>query len=184
MQRLIIAEKTIMKMGLQIHADDMLTLEEEKLLLLHQALRLQIELVPASCFWSNVRSNIEEADWDRIRKIVFDKANHLCEICGGKGKYHPVECHEVWVYETPAFVQRLDFFQALCPMCHEVKHLGLAGLRGTWRRAFKRFTSMNQLDEKTAVGIENAVFKQWEIRTDSYWKLDVKHLQQWGVEAD
>jgi hypothetical protein len=160
--------------------NDTLNPEEEHLLLLHQTLKLQIELVPASCFWSNVRNNIEVNQWDQIRKRVYKKANHMCEICGGKGKYHPVECHEVWLYDYSSMTQKLDFFQALCPFCHEVKHIGLAGIRGTGKRAFNHFASFNGLDEVTAGKIEDAVFRQWEIRSDLYWKLDIKHLKEWG----
>src|ERR1035437_8551076 len=160
--------------------NDTLNQEEENLLMMHQTLKLQIELVPASCFWSNVRSNIEENQWDQIRKRVYKKANYLCEICGGKGKHHPVECHEVWLYDYSSMSQRLNFFQALCPLCHEVKHIGLAGIRGTGQRAFSRFVTINGLDEVTAGKIEDAVFRQWEIRSDLYWKLDINHLKEWG----
>src|ERR1017187_4837170 len=161
-------------------SNDTLSIEEKQFLQMHQGLNLQIELVPASCFWSNVRTNIEVHQWEQIKKIVYKKANYLCEICGSKGKHHPVECHEVWVYDFTTMTQRLGFFQALCPLCHEVKHIGLAGIRGTWKRAFNRFMILNKLDEFTAGKIESAVFKQWEIRSDLYWKLDIKHLKEWG----
>ena len=161
-------------------ANDFLTSEEEWLLRTHQELKLQIELVPASCLWSNVRSNVGEDHWSHIRRIVFEKANFLCEICAGRGRRHPVECHDVWVFEKHSLTQRLHSFQALCPYCHEVKHLGLTGLRGNGKRAFARFVKLNQLDEQRAVKIENALFKQWEIRSDYYWKLDISHLKLWA----
>ena len=54
--------------------------------------RLTIELVPSTCWFSNVRSNISKQDWDRLRKETYKKANYRCEICGGVGRNHPVEC--------------------------------------------------------------------------------------------
>ena len=41
--------------------------------------------------------------------------------------------HEVWDYDDARRVQRLVRLIALCPACHEVKHLGLAAKRGRHR---------------------------------------------------
>jgi 5-methylcytosine-specific restriction endonuclease McrA len=161
-----------------------LTEEEQKLLQHHQTLKLQIELVPGSCWWSNVRSNVSAKQWDNIRIPVYKKANYLCEICGGKGTKHPVECHEVWIYDDTTLIQRLGFFQSLCPLCHEVKHIGLAGVRGNGDRAFNRFKEINQLDESSAKKIISAVFRQWNIRSRQQWKLDIEHLRQYGLNPN
>jgi len=161
-----------------------LTVEEQKVLKKHSKLKLQIELVPRKCFWSNVRSNIKKSQWDKIRKSVYQKAGFICEICGGKGTRHPVECHEVWKYDPVTMIQKLGFFQSLCPLCHEVKHIGLAGIRGNGERAFNRFRDINKLDDKTAIQIKNAVFKEWKIRSLNEWKLDIEYLKNWDLELD
>jgi len=163
---------------------NVLTDEEISLLKLHQTLKLQIELVPDSCWWDNVRSIVTKKQWDNIRKSVYLKANYQCEICGEKGTNHPVECHEVWIYDDTNLIQRLGYFQALCPLCHEVKHMGLAGLRGNRERAFNRFKTINQLDDDTARKIISAVFKQWKIRSLQQWKLDIEHLREYGLNPD
>ena len=161
-----------------------LTEEEQNFLQHHQTLKLQIELVPGSCWWSNVRSNVTDKQWDNIRKPAYQKANFVCEICGEKGTQHPVECHEVWIYDDTSLTQRLGFFQALCPMCHEVKHIGLAGVRGNGDRAFNRFKTINQLDDTLARQIKSAVFRQWNIRSRQQWTLDIEHLRQHGLNPD
>jgi hypothetical protein len=161
-----------------------LTNEEINFLKLHQTLKLQIELVPASFWWSNVRSNVTDKQWDNIRKRVYIKANYTCEICGEKGTNHPVECHEVWIYDDTNLLQRLGHFQALCPLCHEVKHIGLAGIRGNEDRAFNRFKTINQLDDNVARQIISAVFKQWRIRSGKQWKLDIEHLKEYGLNPN
>ena len=166
------------------HSLTVLTDEEISLLNLHQTLKLQIELVPSSCWWSNVRSNVTNKQWDNIRKPVYLKANYNCEICGEKGTKHPVECHEVWIYDDTTLIQRLGHFQALCPLCHEVKHIGLAGVRGNEERAFNRFKTINQLDDNTARQIKSAVFKQWRIRSGQQWKLDIEHLKEYGLNPN
>lgn len=161
-----------------------LTADENKLLSYHQSLVLQIELVPSSCWWSNVRSNITQKQWDNIRKQIYQKANFVCEICGEKGIKHPVECHEVWIYDDISLIQRLGYFQGLCPLCHEVKHIGSAAIRGYGRRAFERFKTINQLDDNLAIQVKNVVSKQWKIRSSQQWKLDIEHLQEWGINLE
>lgn len=47
--------------------------------------RLAVELVPRSSWYSNVRSHVSDAEWDRLRKPVYQRAGSRCEICGGRG---------------------------------------------------------------------------------------------------
>jgi hypothetical protein len=104
--------------------------------------RLTVELVPSTCWYTNVRSNVSKAVCDRLRRRVAAQTGNRCEICGGRGRRWPVECHEVWHYDDEVKVQRLERLAALCPACHEVKHAGLASKRGrlgarslsTWAR--------------------------------------------------
>jgi 5-methylcytosine-specific restriction endonuclease McrA len=131
-----------------------------------------------------VRSNVTKKQLDNIRKSVYIKANYNCEICGGKGTEHLVECHEVWIYDDTTLIQRLGHFQALCPLCHEVKHIGLADIMGNGDRAFNRFKSINKLDDTIASKIRNAVFKQWRIRSEQQWKLDIEHLKEYRLNPD
>lgn len=166
------------------HSPISLTIEEQRYLEHHQTLRLQIELVPLRCFWSNVRSNVKKSQWDKIRRAVYQKANNVCEICGGIGTRHPVECHEVWIYDETTLTQRLNHFQSICPLCHEVKHIGRAGSLGNIERARNRFKEINGLDDITEDKIYLAVWRQWRIRSKQNWKLDIEHLREWGLNPD
>jgi len=159
-----------------------LTKREKELLELHKTLLLQIELVPRTSWFSNVRSNVKTKHWDRIRKEIYLKANFKCEICSGVGETHPVECHEVWTYDIATHTQRLSYFQAICQFCHEVKHIGLAAIRGNGERASNRFTELNQLDIETAKEIRRAVFKQWRMRSKKKWKLDIDLLKTFDID--
>ena len=163
---------------------DLVLLAQEKIYLRqHKTLKLQIELVPRSCWFSNTRSNLKNRHWDRIRKYHYAKDNYRCEICGCKGKKHPVECHEVWLYNEKTFTQKLGHFQAICPLCHEVKHMGLAGILGNGLKAFNRFKKINKLDKQTAKNIIEAVFKQWKIRSQYKWKLDIERLKKYRIDT-
>jgi len=77
-------------------------------------LKLQIELCPSSCWYSNVRSILTKSQWDNVKKQVSSKAWDTCEICGGVGPKHPVECHEMWEYDTKTLTQKLVELIALC----------------------------------------------------------------------
>src|SRR3972149_12027864 len=95
--------------------------------------RLTIELVPGTTWFSNLRSILPKEDWDALRRPAYRLAGYRCEICGGRGDRYPVAAHEVWKYDVRKHIQRLIRLIALCPACHEVKHIGLAGGRGRGR---------------------------------------------------
>ena len=88
--------------------------------------KLTVELVPKTCWWSNLRSLADRATWDRIRRQAYRQAEYRCEVCGGTGLRNRLECHEVWQYDETTRTQVLARMIALCPACHEIKHLGLA----------------------------------------------------------
>jgi hypothetical protein len=73
---------------------------------------------------------VDEMTWDHIRHQVWRQAEYRCELCGCKGREHPAECHEVWRYDDRTLVQALVRMIALCPACHQVKHLGFANVQG------------------------------------------------------
>jgi hypothetical protein len=87
---------------------------------------LSFELIPKGAWYINVRSRFSKEAWDLLRKWVYVRADYQCEICGGVGEKHPVECHEVWEWKSKGLkgVQTLVGLVALCPKCHQAKHLG------------------------------------------------------------
>ena len=74
--------------------------------------KLTIELIPKTCFGSNVRSLFKPKYWDILRKASYKKAGNVCEICSENGKdqgyRHNVECHEIWTYNDTTRTQKLD----------------------------------------------------------------------------
>ena len=63
---------------------------------MNKKLKLTIELVPKTCWFSNLRSNLSVSDWTRLKVLTSNQAGYQCEICKGQGVNHPVECHEIW----------------------------------------------------------------------------------------
>jgi hypothetical protein len=145
--------------------------------------RLTVELVPSTCWYTNVRSNVSKAVWDRLRRKVAAAAGHRCEICGGRGRRWPVECHEVWAYDDGQRIQRLERLAALCPACHEVKHAGLASKRGRLDAVVGHLASVNGWTADDAGLYLEAVFEQWAARSRHQWTLDLSVLRtRYGLD--
>jgi hypothetical protein len=141
--------------------------------------KLTVELVPASSWYSNVRSNVSQEEWDRIRKKIYKNASYVCEICGGEGPKWPVECHEVWKYNERTRVQKLERMIALCPSCHEVKHIGLARIRGRMDAAIIHMVSVNKCSIKDAKEYISNAFSIWDKRSQIDWELDLTNLDSY-----
>jgi hypothetical protein len=88
--------------------------------------RLTIELVPRPCWYSNMRTTIPRAAWDKLRKQVYAQYNYCCGVC--QVEHVTLHCHEIWQYDDTLHSQKLNGFIALCEMCHHCKHIGHAGI--------------------------------------------------------
>ena len=159
---------------------------------------LTVELVPTTCWGSNLRSLLPTKDWNTVRHQVYAKAGHLCEVCRGVGRQHAVECYEVWAYESRGRrrVQRLERMIALCPSCHGFKHLGRIGVRtleaqmegGNSRNAdlanevrahAKRVNGWS--DEQLAAHVR-AAGREHKRRSRYQWDLDLTGLARYGID--
>ena len=138
---------------------------------------LTVELVPSTSWFTNVRSLLPEGEWDLVRRAVYRRARYRCEVCGGQGEAHPVECHEVWAYDDERHIQRLEGLVALCPACHRVKHLGLASVNGRYDEALQHLASVNGWTLAEAERYAGAAFAQWEERSRHPWKVDLGALE-------
>lgn len=144
-------------------------------------MKLTVELVPATSWGDNLRSRLSTQDWDKLRKEQYRKAGYVCEICGGKGPKHPVECHEVWSYDDERHVQKLERLIALCPNCHKVKHLGFAFATGKGPAAVRHLMTVNGWGRAEANRYVEAAFELHSKRSAFPWTLDLEWLQTVGV---
>ena len=140
-------------------------------------MKLTIELVPSTAWYSNVRSNVSQAEWDVLRKACYKKAGYKCEICSGKGPKHPVECHEIWEYDDENFKQTLKGLIALCPKCHQVKHIGLAQIQGNYEKAIEHMAKVNGISKEDAEIYVEVCFETWSKRSTKEWELDITILE-------
>jgi 5-methylcytosine-specific restriction endonuclease McrA len=145
--------------------------------------KLTIELVPSTSWYTNVRSNVSKSEWDKIRKKCYAAASHKCEICGGKGRKHPVECHEVWDYDDKLKVQKLTSLVSLCPSCHQVKHAGLSIMRGLERDVIFQLMAVNKYTRADAIKDIQDAFEVYHKRSDSTWDVNINYIKEYMNEA-
>ena len=141
---------------------------------------LQIELVPRSCWFSNVRSCVPKETWDTIRKDCYRRAAYRCEICDENGHIqgynHKVECHEIWTYDELTRIQKLERFICLCPLCHEVKHAGLTITKKGIEPILERLMKINKWTHKQASYHTRRSFDLWAKHSKWHWHLDISYL--------
>lgn len=150
----------------------------------HISSHLFVDLVPNSVWFSNLRSELMTDEWDRVKKATFRAANYLCEICGGRGQKHPVECHERWHYDSENKVQILMKTIALCPACHESTHFGLARVKGRDREAKQHLMHINAWNDAQAMQHIQEAMEEWKNRSKIQWKLDARWLLDFVQVSD
>jgi len=138
--------------------------------------KLLSELVPSSTWGWNLRSVLTTEGWDVLRKSAYVKAQYRCEVCSGRGPDHPVECHERWVYDDRKRIQKLVGLEALCPSCHEVRHLGRAISEGRGPKAKAHMAAVNGWTPDQVEQHINEAMLLWKRRSNFVWKLDLTWL--------
>lgn len=144
--------------------------------------KLTSEIVPSTCWYNNVRSNVTKKEWDYLRKKSYEEAGHKCEICGDTGKNqgynHNVECHEIWEYNDENLTQTLIGLISLCPKCHKVKHPGLARINGEAEIVIQQLMKVNEITEEDAKIYLGEAFEIFYKRSEHKWTLDISYLEK------
>jgi len=124
---------------------------------------------------------MKREEWDVVRKTVYAEYHHSCAICGAKGS---LECHEMWEYDDIHHTQNLKKMLALCPLCHAVKHFGLAELRASKGELNKEslishFRKVNDCDKKVFDEHYRKAFQLFEERSKHPWifMIDGKQVE-------
>lgn len=147
---------------------------------------LYVDMIPRSCWFTNVRSCVDAVDWDRIRRMVYTRAKNKCELCAHRpdrkaGEY--LEAHERWDYLESTGTQVLRRLIALCSPCHTATHFGLAQKRGLEAQARFQLESVNGWSaQDVALHIEGTV-EVWYARDQRAWHLDITMLTGAGVSV-
>jgi len=145
---------------------------------------LFVDLVPRSCWFTNVRSCTTPADWERLRRPILRRAGHRCEACGDgedRAAGRRLEVHERWHYDEPTGVQALRRLICLCSPCHLVTHFGYANVTGRTEQAFAHLRRVTGMDDVQARVHVYAAEDLWIERSVHAWALDLGMLTAAGV---
>jgi len=140
--------------------------------------QLFVDLIPSSCWFTNVRYCVEPKDWDRLRKFVYGRANHSCEVCTSTSN---IEAHERWEYNTGTLTQKLVRLVALCHECHQSTHMGLAQVKGLGDQAEKHLRKVRKFSKLESQKHIEAAFETWGNRNDFEWTLDLSLITDNGI---
>jgi hypothetical protein len=145
---------------------------------------LFVDLVPSSCWFTNVRSCVSERDWERLRRVIVTRADQQCEICRrlpdrDAGRW--LEVHERWAYDTATLVQSLRRLICVCTDCHQATHYGLATIRGKDAEALSHLRTVLRISKQEAELLVENAFELWSQRSRTTWELDLSMLTGTGV---
>lgn len=138
-------------------------------------MKLTIGLVPSSCWYSNLRNKVGVLAWDVLRKQAYKDAGYRCAVCGAIGRLF---CHEIWSYDDERHIQKLLGFEALCESCHNVRHIGLAGIKAAqgeldYDSLVAHFLKVNSCSREVFDEHERLAFEIFERRSAHKWVCDL-----------
>lgn len=140
---------------------------------------LFVDLIPRSCWFTNVRKCIDFSDWERLRHYIYERANNQCECCSSKTQ---LDAHERWSFDEEKKVQKLMRIIALCKPCHEATHMGLAQIKGRGDIAQKHLIDVTGMSHSEAINHIEKSFKLWGKRSLLQWELDLTLITKSGIK--
>lgn len=144
-------------------------------------LKLEIELVPSSVWYSSLYQLLPKKAWYRIKQRLYVQEGRKCYICGStEGRF---SAHEFWEYDDKDHIQRLAGVHHLCNLCHKIKHIGfwcyIARGKANLEREglnredlIKHFCTVNDCTTKDFLEHERKAFDAWTERSKHQWKQD------------
>lgn len=140
-------------------------------------LKLDFELVPDGCWYSNLRSILKPKQWDMVRRDAYTRAGGKCMICGRPATR--LEAHERWSYDEKNGIQKLEDVIAVCHSCHSVIHIGRTQLMGDEDKAIAHFMKVNgcsYADYVKALGKANEIHRRRNEIPE--WSVDLSYLKK------
>jgi len=144
-------------------------------------LKLTVELVPSTVWFSSLYRLMSRQAWNSIRDGIIKENGKECQICGETSG--TMNLHEIWEYNDVNRVQKLKGFILLCGMCHHVKHIGLAGILANegkldYNEVVKHFCKVNNCSERDFEQHVDRAFEIWRERSKHQWKQDFGNYKE------
>lgn len=145
---------------------------------------LFVDLVPSSCWFTNVRTCVSAQDWERLRRMITRRAGWKCEACGAgedRAALRWLEAHERWAYDDHTGVQTLRRLICLCSDCHTTTHIGYANVTGCAQHALAHLRTVTGMSATEVDRHVSAAYDMWGWRSLRTWQLDLSILTDGGV---
>jgi 5-methylcytosine-specific restriction endonuclease McrA len=146
---------------------------------------LFVDLIPSTCWFTNVRSCVSQRDWERLRRVIVERADSKCEVCGATRDASIkrwLEVHERWDYDKTTATQTLKRLICLCTDCHQTTHMGFAQVQGRGEKALRHLMKVTGFDRDEAEEQVEIAFDVWNKRNRMAWNLDLSMLKDAGIE--
>lgn len=111
---------------------------------------LQINIVPETAWYKNLRTYFTASEWNKIREVVYKRARYL---------------------------QSLDRIFALCPACHLCKHPGFARVKHREKEVVEHLMKINNYDLKAANEQIRQAMRVFLERSKHEWILNNTQLE-------
>ena len=135
------------------------------------------EMLPVTTWEKNIRTEVREALWDRMRRHAYRASGFRCRICGEGGR---LEAHEKWALVNETTTQVLEGIEALCPLCHKTHHLGIARRLGMLQDVKRHICRVNGWTEARLVSEIEETYEVWEQRCEWPWTVDLSWVMRSG----
>eukprot|EP00241_Pyramimonas_parkeae_P019554 CAMPEP_0114281954 /NCGR_PEP_ID=MMETSP0059-20121206/3292_1 /TAXON_ID=36894 /ORGANISM="Pyramimonas parkeae, Strain CCMP726" /LENGTH=304 /DNA_ID=CAMNT_0001402547 /DNA_START=45 /DNA_END=959 /DNA_ORIENTATION=- len=139
---------------------------------------LYADVFPQQLINMNVSQLVPPHQWNQLRRRQYAFANFRCQICDQVGPKWPVECTERWAFNCRTSTVRLEGLLALCPSCHEVKHLQRLSLMDKDERALQHLRFVNQWSQKDLDEYMQFVFRTFDKISGHNWITDFSWLSE------
>jgi hypothetical protein len=148
------------------------------------AAALYVDLVPRSCWCTNVRSNLTASAWQRLSRHVRTRVDHTCEACGETPPPRKLHAHERFSFDEQRNVQRLERLMALCAACHDATHIGHANVHGRSAAAIDQLMRVNEWTRPQLDAHITDAYAVWERRSVMTWTLDLSILTAFAAPPE
>lgn len=135
--------------------------------------------LPDNLWGVNLRYILKDHIWDELRKECYRSASYLCAVCGIKAK--PPHCNEQWTLVTPQKneqhgIVELARLACLCHLCHMIKHLGLANLKGWTDVVASHYSYVNDCTLPEAYESFDNALEAADQNRQHRWAMNLKWL--------
>lgn len=145
---------------------------------------LFVDMIPKSCWFTNVRTCVSPQDWERLARMIYRRAGHRCEACDApldRTAGRRLEAHERWAYDGATNMQTLRRLICLCNDCHLSTHLGYANVTGRADQALAHLRAVTGMTQDEVSRHVRAANDLWTRRSARVWALDLSMLTDAGV---